>query len=165
MSELIDKLSSYNLFNYLLPGTVFVFLVEAMTSHSLVHDNLIVAAFMFYFIGLIISRIGSIFIEPALKIISKHVTYKDYIKASDEDDMIKILSEQNNVYRTAIAMLLAVFMMLFYDYIALRYPDFTMMFQLIVLALMTLLFVLAYRKQTKYIVMRVEARLDKSSDH
>lgn len=60
MSELIQKLSSYNLFNYLLPGIVFSVLLEQMTSYSIVQKDLFVNPFLFYFIGLCISRVGSI---------------------------------------------------------------------------------------------------------
>ena len=49
MTDLIKKLSSYNLFNYLLPGVVFVALSHAFTGYSFVHDNLLIAAFLYYF--------------------------------------------------------------------------------------------------------------------
>ena len=67
MKEIINKLSSYNLFNYLLPGTVFVALTEAFTSFPFAQDDLLIALFLYYFIGLIISRIGSLFVEPFLR--------------------------------------------------------------------------------------------------
>ena len=67
MNELLSKLSSYNLFNYLLPGVVFSITVEAWTTYSITRGDLLSDAFVFYFAGLVISRIGSLLVEPALK--------------------------------------------------------------------------------------------------
>ena len=110
MKDLLDKLSSYNLFNYLLPGVLFVALIDKFTSLHLIQENVLIGAFVYYFIGSIISRIGSIFIEPFLKRV-KFVTfsqYSDFVTASKEDPKIEILSEQNNMYRTFCAMLLLI---------------------------------------------------------
>ena len=63
MSDLIDKLSSYNIFNYLLPGTLFAGAGSAFTSFDFTFDNLFIAGFAYYFFGLVISRIGSLVIE------------------------------------------------------------------------------------------------------
>ena len=102
MKELIDKLSSYNIFNYLLPGTVFAGLGDTITSYSLIQDNILIALFLYYFIGLIISRIGSLTLEPILKWIKfvKFAPYEDFVKASKLGPKIEIFSEQNNMYRS-----------------------------------------------------------------
>lgn len=67
MKDLLDKISSYNLFNYLFPGILFAVISKEFTSYSLLQDNLIVGAFIYYFIGLVVSRFGSLVIEPASK--------------------------------------------------------------------------------------------------
>ncbi|MCQ9208569.1 MAG: hypothetical protein NG712_04240, partial [Omnitrophica bacterium] len=67
MKELVQKLSSYNLFNYLFPGIVFVIILKEMTSYSLLQENFITGAFVYYFIGLVVSRFGSLVVEPLLK--------------------------------------------------------------------------------------------------
>jgi hypothetical protein len=64
MKEILDKLSSYNLFNYLLPGIIFVVLASEITRYSFIHDDIVIGAFLYYFIGLVISRFGSLAIEP-----------------------------------------------------------------------------------------------------
>jgi len=64
MKEIIEKLSSYNIFNYLFPGVVFAILATKFTNLNLTFDNLFLGAFAYYFIGLVISRFGSVFIEP-----------------------------------------------------------------------------------------------------
>ena len=63
MKEIIDKLSSYNIFNYLLPGVLFVAIAKNFTEYNLILDNDFIGAFFYYFIGMVISRFGSLIIE------------------------------------------------------------------------------------------------------
>jgi hypothetical protein len=90
MKEFLDKLSSYNLFNYLLPGIVFVVLSEALTQYSLVQDDIVIGIFLYYFVGLVISRFGSLAIEPMLKRVSflQFAEYKEFVAACKEDEKI-----------------------------------------------------------------------------
>ena len=67
MKDLLDKLSSYNIFNFLLPGVVFAVFVSKATSFKLMQEDVLSGAFVYYFIGAVISRIGSLVVEPALK--------------------------------------------------------------------------------------------------
>lgn len=67
MKEILDKLTSYNLFNYLLPGVVFAVLASKVTRFTLIQQDLVAGAFLYYFIGLVISRFGSLILEPILK--------------------------------------------------------------------------------------------------
>ena len=116
MKEILEKISSYNLFNYLLPGLVFVVILNKLTDYNLVQTDLLIGLFLYYFIGLVISRIGSIVIEPLLKKLKiiKFSEYIDFVKASALDTKIETLSEANNVYRTLCSMfsLLIIFKLL-----------------------------------------------------
>jgi hypothetical protein len=49
---------------------VFVVLSEALTQYSLVQDDIVIGVFLYYFVGLVISRFGSLAIEPMLKRVS-----------------------------------------------------------------------------------------------
>jgi hypothetical protein len=84
MKEIIDKLSSYNIFNYLLPGVLFVAIAKHFTEYNLILDHDFIGAFFYYFIGMVISRFGSLIIEPMLKKIMfvKFSDYSDFISAS-----------------------------------------------------------------------------------
>ena len=79
---------------------------------------------------MIISRIGSIFIEKILKSIKvcnkktkekeeflKFAPYGDYIEASEANPFIKVLNETNNIYRTIIAMMVVVMGAKIYDWL------------------------------------------------
>ena len=165
MKEVIEKLSSYNIFNYLLPGTIFVGLGKEITSFPLVQDNLLIAVFFYYFIGLIISRIGSLTLEPLLKNkkikFVKFADYEDYVKASKLDPKIEIFSELNNMYRTLCSLSIALISLKIYDGVeeVLSWNSDTRDLSLLIGFLV--LFLLSYRKQTKYVVKRVKIALEK----
>lgn len=160
MKDLLDKLSSYNIFNYLLPGIVFVALADKLTSLSLIQKDIVVGVFLYYFIGLVISRIGSLVIEPILKKI-KFITfapYSDFVSASKKDDKLDILSEVNNMYRTFCSLFMLLICLKFYDFLSKNYEVISKWNSIIIVIGLLILFLFAYRKQTKYIAKRVGAR-------
>src|SRR5713101_362377 len=111
MNELLEKLSSYNIFNYLLPGVLFVIVAKQFVGLNLAQDDLILAAFLYYFLGMTISRVGSLVVEPLLKKISfvKFSDYPQYVAAAQKDKTLEVLSESNNTYRTIVAVFLVTF--------------------------------------------------------
>ena len=110
MKDLLDKLSSYNLFNYLLPGVLFAAFVDALTPLKVLQKDIVVGMFVYYFLGSVVSRVGSLFVEPILRKTGfvKFAPYEDFVKASKADPRLEILSEANNTYRTLCAMFLSV---------------------------------------------------------
>ena len=167
MKDLLDKLSSYNIFNYLLPGTIFAGLGERLTSYSFVQDNFLVGLFLYYFIGLIISRIGSLTLEPFLKWIKfvQFANYNDYVKASKSDPNVELFSEQNNMYRTLCSLPITLGFLKIYDaLIRNNLPGGTHMNDVIFLTGILALFLLSYRKQTKYVVQRIKTTLEKEEE-
>jgi len=157
MDQLVDKISSYNLFNYLLPGTVFALLADQFTSISLIRENLFEAFFFYYFIGMVISRIGSLVIEPILKRARfvQFAEYDQYTEASKEDDRIELLSEVNNTYRTISSALLVLLLLMFYDDMLINPGNGFELIHYLILLFLFLLFIFSYRKQTTYITKRV----------
>ena len=164
MKEFLDKLSSYSIFNYLLPGTIFAGLSDKLTSYSLIQDNILIGLFLYYFIGLIISRIGSLTLEPLLKWIKvvKFADYNDYVKASKLDPKVELFSEQNNMYRTLCSLPIMLGFLKIYDgLIRNNLPGGAHMNDVILLMGLLALFLMSYRKQTKYVVQRIETVLEK----
>ncbi len=158
MKEIIDKLSSYNIFNYLVPGVVFAALAEYLTQFKFIHNDIIVAAFIFYFIGMIVSRIGSLVIEPLLKWCSflRFSDYADYITAAQKDPQIEILSESNNSYRTYCSLFMMLIFLKGYEALAENYSFFKNSSPYLLLVGILVLFLFAYRKQTRYVSERVQ---------
>ncbi len=159
MKELFDKISSYNLFNYLFPGILFAVISNKTTTYSFLQENFIVGAFVYYFIGLVVSRIGSLVIEPILKKIAfvKFADYKDFVAASKKDAKIDLLSEINNMYRTVCSMFFLLLLLKLYELIESRLPGLKDWNAYILLTSLLIMFLLAYRKQTNYITKRIDS--------
>ncbi len=158
MKELIDKISSYNLFNYLFPGILFVLILKEIASYNLVQDNIILGVFLYYFIGLVVSRFGSLIIEPIIKKckIAKFADYSDFINASKADSKIELFSEINNMYRTLIALFILIVLSKLYEILANSFGMCKLLLPYILIISLVMLFVLSYRKTTKYIVKRID---------
>lgn len=158
MDKLIEKLSSYNIFNYLLPGVLFATLGSRLTMYHLFFDNVLIGFFVYYFYGLIISRIGSLLLEPFLKwsCVVKFCPYHEFVKASKVDKKIELLSETNNMYRTMSSLFVCLFLLKFYEYFEIVYPSISTISTPIIMLSLMILFALSYRKQTQYIVSRIQ---------
>jgi hypothetical protein len=160
MKEIIDKISSYNLFNYLFPGVIFIILLNETTNYNLIQENNLIGAFLYYFVGLVISRFGSLIIGNLLRKLTfiKFTDYSEYVVATDKDSKIELFSEVNNMYRTIISMLTLLLFAKLWKSINeyLKLTDATSLTLLIISLL--ILFIFSYKKQTGFIVKRVETR-------
>jgi hypothetical protein len=158
MKELIDKLSTYNIFNYLFPGIIFVIILKQCSNYNFIQDDIVTGVFLYYFIGLVISRIGSLLIEPILKKTRflKFTEYKSFIKASKNDPKIDLFSEINNMYRTICSMFLLLLAFRLFDFIEKEAPIIKSWNIEILIIILFCLFIFSYRKQTKYVKDRVE---------
>jgi hypothetical protein len=163
MEKIIDKISSYNLFNNLLPGAIYAFIVESIGNISLITDSLVINFFLFYCWGVIIGRFGSVFVEwlaRKLKIV-KYAEYSDFIIASEKDKKLEILLETNNMYRTFIALFIIIGLTDLYKLLLDGCPFLYKINGYIILVLLIAIFILAFRKQTRYIYDRVQKSCNK----
>lgn len=160
MENWLNRLSSYNILNFLIPGVLFLLLLDTSEIVPIIDKgSILLILFGGYFVGMVLSRIGSILIEPWFKKwkIVKYSEYKDYLIAESTDPKIQSLLSESNMLRTFVAMLL-LFLLLYgvclIDAVKewLRTP--TAIF--IILFLLFILFVFSYRKQASYIRKRVE---------
>lgn len=161
MKDLFEKLSSYNIFNYLLPGVIFVVMADALTRFHFVQEDIILGVFLYYFIGLIISRVGSLFVEPLLKRLRfiHFAPYGDFVAASKKDDQLLVLSEANNTYRTFCALFMMLAALKAYDWLSSRLPQVQQWADVILIIAIFALFCFSYRKQCQYITKRIQSIL------
>lgn len=159
MSELLSKISSYNIFNYLLPGIVFSVLACWVMHRSLPQENVLTGAFLYYFVGLVVSRFGSLIIEPLLKASSfvHFAPYRDFVAASKKDDQLAVLSEVNNTYRTFCAVFSLLLLVKVYMLFEARFPTLKDWGAPVIAILLLALFLFSYRKQTAYVTKRIKA--------
>ena len=145
-----------------MPGALFVYLCKYIVSYSLIQKDIIIGLFLYYFIGLVISRLGSLIIEPLLKKI-KFIKFRPnhlYIKASKLDTTLETISEQNNIYRTISSLLVLIILVKIYEVLKSLVSSYANYEFIIILIALSILFLLSYRKQTKYVVSRIDAALD-----
>ena len=166
MKDLIDKIGSYNIFNYLIPGVVYAVLISKWESINLIQDDILTGAFLYYLIGLIISRIGSLFIKPILDFVGfvKDEPYEDFVDASEKDTKLDKLSEVNNTYRTLIALFFSLIItkgiISLYDFLDLT-SDLKWILSCVGLFV---LFLFAYRKQSNFITKRIRHQKNKNQN-
>lgn len=124
---------------------------------TLCSDQIIQEVVLFYFIGLIISRIGSLLIEPLLKKVCKHsyCSYNDYIDGSQEDSKIELLSEVNNTFRTMIALGIVSLATDIIARFSSKLSSISDYYSIILAVLFIALFIASYIKQTKMVSQRV----------
>ena len=159
MKDLLDKLSSYNIFNYLLPGVLFALFVDGLTSLSVLQKDVVVGAFLYYFLGSVVSRVGSLLVEPILLRLKfvQYAPYPGFLQAIKADPKLEILSEQNNMYRTFIAMFISVAVVAAYDKASQSIPSLHSAAPYVCIVGLGVLYLFSYRKQTAYVKQRVEA--------
>jgi len=163
MKELIEKISSYNLFNNLLPGILFAIIAKYTTKYNLIQSDILLGLFLYYFIGLIISRFGSLVFENILLKLKfvNYANYKDFVQTQKEDSKIDSLLESNNMFRTLSAMGFVLLFLKLYEYISIKLKIDDNVTCIFFLILIITLFLFSYRKQTNYIRKRVEIHTKK----
>ena len=161
MNELFNKLSSYNIFNYLLPGILFAIFAGEIINHPLVQRDVLTGAFLYYFLGLVVSRFGSLTIEPILKWLRfvKFTDYKDFVLVSQKDPKLDVLSEVNTTCRTLAALFSLLLLLKLYMTLEARFPGLKDWDITIMAGLLLIMFLFSYRKQTAYITKRIKAQV------
>ena len=167
ITYITEKVSSYDIFNNLFPGVIYCSLLTKVTRFCLTFDNIIEQFFIWYFTGMIISRIGSVLVEFLLKKLKYKnkpliifANYEDYISASEAKPRIATLSEKNNIYRTIIALIFSLELVYIYDiFIFCPIKEKCVYVKALTVAivgiLLIILFILSYKKQTDYVRKQV----------
>lgn len=161
MNDLIAKISSYDIFINVIPGAIFIYFLKQAGIFTVEIDSLVGDLVLYYFTGLVISRIGSVLVEPLLRLVGfvKYGSYSDFIKASAKDPKILVLLEASNLYRTVIALMLVCAVAYNWDVLALLGLS-SRAWILCGCAALTLLFLISFRKQSGFISKRVEHHKD-----
>lgn len=162
MEHFLNKLENYNILNYILPAVVFDVGCKYYINIELIPtDNVFISIFIYYFLGLVISRIGSLIIKPLLwklKILNKKDSSKctDFYKAEEKDEKIKILFTDYNMYRNFIATFFLLLVVKF-AYAAKTWLNInSTIICTILFILLIILFIISYKKQLGYIHSRIE---------
>ena len=155
---IIDKLSQYNFLTNILPGTVLCIILKYLVGYDLIPDDYCQAGIVFYFVGMVNSRVGSLVIEPILKAISwvKFAPYSEFLRAEKEDAKLTILSQENNVFRSYISLMFISILGYIYKNCSLDLRLSLNNESLVLIVILFVLFLFAYKKQTSFVRKRVE---------
>jgi len=158
LAAFLGKISNYNLLNNLIPGAILCVLLKHLVGYDFMKVGTLELMVIFYFVGMVNGRIGSLFVEWFLKKIHL-VTYRDhkqFVETEQKDKKMVYLSETNNMYRSMISVAFtALFAKLYHVSVDLQW-EWGNISEWIVLLALLVLFVCAYRKQTNYIVSRID---------
>lgn len=157
ISKIIDKISQYEILNYLIPGITLCLVLEHI-GYSILVYNTIINFFVYYIVGLINSRVASLLIEPLFKY-RKNSGWVDYIlynKAKQKCPFIGTLSAHNNMYRDFVAVWGITIIAYGYRLLTLNCVWLLTHQSIILFVLLLLLFIFAYKKQTGYVAKNVK---------
>lgn len=156
---LVDKLSQYEFLTNILPGTVLCLILKHSGYDIISFDNWYLTGVVFYFVGMVNNRFGSLVVEWICKK-SRFITftpYESFVMAEKKDSKITTLSMENNIVRSYISVFVLSLIALFYKTLSSEFIFFSRYQDVILLVCLLVLFGFSYRKQTDYIRKRVEA--------
>lgn len=157
--KLLEKLSSYQILNYLIPGSVFCVLLKHLVGYDIIHFSIVENVIICYFVGMVNSRLSSLILYRSLKKTKfiKEAEYPDFVAAEKKDSKVTILSDINNVFRS-----FANVMLLLLCSLGIKNIDCISNFVIgninwIAIIFLFILFLFSVREQTKFVRDRVEA--------
>lgn len=161
MNSIIEKLGSYQIFTNLFPGAFFGLGLRFFLNLDFPTKNVGEYLIIYYLMGLIISQIGSLVVEPLLKKIRflKFASYSDFVSASKIDIKIDTLSEMNNYMRSLLTSAILFPAVGGLQKLTQICPWFSCSWKWVLLILILIIFLFSYRKQTSYVCKRIEATL------
>lgn len=164
LAAILGKINNYNILNNLIPGAILCVVFKYLVGYDFMSVGTLELIVIFYFAGMINSRVGSLILEPFLKKV-KWVTFRDhhsFVEAEQKDKKINSLVEVNNMYRSIISVaFMALLVKLYYS--VEQHWDFGNVSEWVLLVAILVLFAFAYKKQTKYILSRIDYHTNHSA--
>lgn len=158
LAAFLSKISSYNLLSNLIPGAIFCVIIKYLVGYDFISVSIIELLIIFYFSGMVIGRLGSLIVEcllRKLKVVS-YIDHKSYVAAELIDKKIASICEANNIYRSMITAILTAILLKLYRAVVEFQWEFGYFSEWMLLLTLLLLFVFAYRKQTSYLIGRID---------
>lgn len=161
MESILQNISEYRLLNNLIPGGFFVGALSWAAGWASSEVNFIFIIAISYVAGVVLSRLGSLIVEPVAKKVFKleFAPYDEYCQAEKRYPKLASMNTENSTFRTFVAM--SACLLLGAPIIGLFGMGDGRALSLLVIAsaLAVAIFMLAYIKQTNYIVGRVKNEL------
>lgn len=158
MSNFIEKIGSYQIMTNLLPGVFFGMALKLLLGITIPIENFGEEIIAYYFMGFVINRISSLIVKPILKKckLIHETSYSDYYSAAKMDSKIDVLSEANNYFRALLTSSLLLIVISIGQNSIWKIKWVSSNWKWMLMIFLVVLFLFAYRKQTKFIYKRVE---------
>lgn len=158
MSNFFEKIGSYHIVTNLLPGVFFGLTLKLLLGITIPMENIGEEITIYYFMGFVINRISSLIVNPILKKckLIHEASYSDYLKAAKKDSKIDVLSETNSYLRALLTSSLLLIVILVVQITIWKIEWISSNWKWMSMVFLVLLFLFAYKKQTKFINKRVE---------
>ena len=165
MKEVFDKISPYDILNNILPGSALIIIFDrCFKEYSFGSAQVIENVFLYYLAGLLASRVGSLIVEPRLKVwgVIQYSPYNEFIQAERIDEKVATLSTINNMYRTFVSVFFILFLFNFYHFIINGSGFASFLTRFILFVLLFIISIFSYKKQTYLIKKRVSVIIEQS---
>ena len=161
MDNIFSKITDYEFFDRLFPGFLVCFYYSSLSNDSfnIAEISTISAIAMIaimYFVGLTVSRIGSLIIEPLAKKAKLIQYHKGFYLAERNDPKIKVLLKDFNMYRNIAASAIISIVMTLIRAVSLPFDGGELAVRITVLALVFVVYFAAYAKQSVSINNRIK---------
>jgi len=166
MKEVIEKLDSYQILTNLVPGIFFGMGLRFLFDIQLPTEGIVEDAVVYYFMGLVVSRFGSIVIEPCLRSLHliKFVSYSEFVNAERKDTKITVLLTASNYARSLLTYILLFLIIWLLKGLMFQWKWLGEHWEQIFLLALAFLFFASYKKQTNYIYKRVKLLSEANQD-
>lgn len=116
---------------------------------------------VYYAVGLFLSRLATVTLEPLLKKMGyiKYSTYPRYLKATTKDAELDNLSQQNNLFKTAMTASILIAILIVLKGCATHEYN---LYGAILAAAIGIVFMMSYKKQTGYMNDRINSAINQN---
>ena len=153
---MLGNFSAYDFITNFVPGVVFAAIATLGSQFDFTNDNVFIGPSLYFFFGVVASRLGSLIVEPVL-IASRFIArgdYNSFLIAEQNDKKIQPLMETCNFYRTQLTSLLCIVPLLIFFPKA--NPSFDLCALVFFVVSSALIFAFSLRKQSQFLKVRIE---------
>jgi hypothetical protein len=167
VNNFLGKLGSYHILTNIIPGAFFVLLSRHLFGIAIATENTVEDVMLFYFTGLLISRVGSLVVTPFLRrewgkkkcVFILYADYTNFLRATKADPKIEVLSETNDGFRNLLTCSVLLLIVEPARVMIQQTPLYTG-WKWAAVPILIVIFLFAYREQTEHIRDRVKAVLN-----
>lgn len=162
MSDLAYLISNTRIVSCLVPGAMMCVFINNYFRVDFLKNDALFNIIIFYAVGVVIGRVGSIVIEPFFKNIGliEKDNYARFIEAEERNPKLNTIDEICRFYRSLVALMIIIIVGLIVSFFLKMYSLWISFGALIAAILILVLMVFAYRKQSKYTIERINKVLE-----